>query len=188
MATSQFDRVLSKFKKDIPQDDVHDFSFVTAEDLKQAIHQLQEEQRSEKRMQNLRRLSAFVEAMDQFDKVIQIFLNASDYLGFVWVSLLGTLMESTTLTKHTGARESNASGIVPPIFSPFSLFRPTHAKDSQIAGTYSEALNSLLDAYQEIGEHMPLLEQYEGLIMSNPYLQEILGLVYKDILNFTTRL
>jgi ankyrin repeat protein len=45
-------------------------------------------------------------------------------------------------------------------------------------------LNTLLDAYQEIGEHMPLLEQYESHISSSPYLQEIVGLIYKDILNF----
>ena len=57
-------------------------------------------------------------------------------------------------------------------------------KDHQIAGSYSEALNDLLDAYQEIGEHMPLLEQYEPYIKSNPYLQEIVSLIYSDILTF----
>ncbi|KAH7110085.1 hypothetical protein B0J11DRAFT_448466, partial [Dendryphion nanum] len=128
--TAQFLRVLLEFKRDLSQNEIEDFSFMNSTDLKKAIIQLQDEQKANKRMQNLRRLSAFVEAMDQFDKVIHVFLNASDYLGFIW------------------------------------------------------ALNMLLDSYQEIGEHMPLLGQYESQISNNPYLQEIVGLIFKDILTF----
>jgi hypothetical protein len=80
-----FIQVLNEFKGDLSQDEIQDFSFVTSDDLKKAVHRLQEQQKSEKRMQNLRRLGAFVEAMDQFDKVIQVFLNTSDFLGFIWV-------------------------------------------------------------------------------------------------------
>jgi len=83
--TAQFNRVLSEFKRELSQDEIHDFSFIVSTDLKHAILQLQEEQKSKKRMQNLNRLTAFIEAMDQFDKVVHVFLNASNYLGFIWV-------------------------------------------------------------------------------------------------------
>lgn len=42
----------------------------------------------------------------------------------------------------------------------------------------------LLDAYEEIGDHIPLLEQYEDLMKRSPELEVILELIYKDILNF----
>lgn len=42
----------------------------------------------------------------------------------------------------------------------------------------------LLDAYQEIGDHMPLLAQYESLVAENTYLREIIGMIYTDIMNF----
>ncbi|KAF2815322.1 uncharacterized protein BDZ99DRAFT_516056 [Mytilinidion resinicola] len=145
VGTAQFNRVLSDFKHELSQDEVDDFNFTNAEDLKKAVHRLQEQQKSEKRMQNLRRLSSSLEAMDQFDKVVSVFLNATDYLGFIWGPAKFMLL---------------------------------------IAGSYSEALNTLLDAYQEIGDHVPLLEQYESLIRNSPYLQDIVGLIYKDILNF----
>ena len=85
--TAQFNRTLGEFKRELSPEEVDDFNFITSTDLKKAILQLQNDQRSEKRMQNLSRLSAFLEAMDQFDKVVHVFLNASDYLGFIWVGL-----------------------------------------------------------------------------------------------------
>ncbi|KAF2492844.1 ankyrin [Lophium mytilinum] len=145
VGTAQFNRVLSDFKHELSQDEVDDFKFINSDDLKKAVHRLQEQQKSEKRMQNLRRLSSFLEAMDQFDKVVSVFLNATDYLGFIWGPAKFMLL---------------------------------------VAGSYSEALNTLLDAYQEIGDHIPLLEQYESLIHNSLYLQDIVGLIYKDILNF----
>lgn len=144
-ATAHFDQVLSEFKAELSQHEVDDFSYTTAADLKEAIHQLQEEQASKKRMQNLRRLNAFVEAMDQYDKVIQVFLNATQYLGFIWGPAKFMLL---------------------------------------VASSHGDALNTLLEAYQEIGEHMPLLEQYESLMVNNPYLQQVVGFIYKDILDF----
>jgi hypothetical protein len=49
--------------------------------------------------------------------------------------------------------------------------------------TYSEALNRILDAYQNIGEEIPLLVDFE-LFAANPHLKQILGMIYKDILDF----
>ncbi|ORY19419.1 hypothetical protein BCR34DRAFT_128195 [Clohesyomyces aquaticus] len=143
--TAIFNRVLHEFQHELTKDEVDDFNFITADDLKKSVYQMQEEQKSKKRMQNLSRVSAFVEAMDQFDKVIQVFLNTTNYLGFVWGPAKFMLL---------------------------------------VAGSYSDALNTLLDAYEEVGEHMPLLIQYEAMVSQSPSLQEILGLVYKDILTF----
>lgn len=49
---------------------------------------------------------------------------------------------------------------------------------------FPEALNSVLDAYQRVGEQIPHLQGLERLFASSPLYQEILILIYKDILMF----
>ncbi|EMD96161.1 hypothetical protein COCC4DRAFT_55683 [Bipolaris maydis ATCC 48331] len=53
-----------------------------------------------------------------------------------------------------------------------------------IASTFHEAFDALLDAYQRIGEHMPLLAQYEGYFRNHPQMTRVLRLMYEDILKF----
>lgn len=55
---------------------------------------------------------------------------------------------------------------------------------SQIASAYTEAFDALLDAYQQIGESLPLLAQYQALFERNPNMQKVLALIYSDILEF----
>lgn len=35
-------------------------------------------------MVHMKRIESFLEAMEQFGKVIEIFLNATNYLAFIW--------------------------------------------------------------------------------------------------------
>ncbi|KAK4220845.1 hypothetical protein QBC38DRAFT_493303 [Podospora fimiseda] len=52
------------------------------------------------------------------------------------------------------------------------------------ASSFNDALNSLLDAYQEIWEQFPLFEVYGSTLEARPYLRTILVWIYKDILDF----
>lgn len=83
---SKFGKVLATFTATLTPDEAENFRFVTLDDLKQTVAEIQTEQGSSRRLQNLRRLDAFLEAMEQYDKVVQIFLNAADLLAFIWVS------------------------------------------------------------------------------------------------------
>lgn len=47
-----------------------------------------------------------------------------------------------------------------------------------------DSFEALLDAYEQIGEHMPMLQEYEQLFHENPHLVEALELMYIDILEF----
>jgi hypothetical protein len=44
-----------------------------------------------------------------------------------------------------------------------------------------------VDAYSQIGEHMPLLEQYHALFGANKHMDRVLALMYADILGFHKR-
>jgi len=54
----------------------------------------------------------------------------------------------------------------------------------QVASTFADAFDALLDAYQDIGENIPLLAQYESLFKDNPHMYTVLELIYTDILEF----
>ncbi|KAF2680111.1 hypothetical protein K458DRAFT_393383 [Lentithecium fluviatile CBS 122367] len=54
----------------------------------------------------------------------------------------------------------------------------------QTACTFSEAFDALLDAYQQIGEHIPLLTQYEHHFRNQPHMASVLRLFYEDLLDF----
>jgi hypothetical protein len=44
-----------------------------------------------------------------------------------------------------------------------------------------------LEAYEQIGEEIPLLEQYKAIFDYSPYMRKVLGLIYFDILEFHKR-
>ncbi|RDW70893.1 uncharacterized protein DSM5745_08404 [Aspergillus mulundensis] len=81
---SAFRQALDKFRLKITPDEALDFQLTTVDDLKSAIKDLQAEQMAERKMRNLRRVQNFVLAMEQFEQIISVYLNASEFVGFVW--------------------------------------------------------------------------------------------------------
>ena len=81
----EFSRVLMNFTDSLTEEQQNDFKFSTLEDLKAAINTIQEKQASEKKMQNLTRLKSFLEVIEQYGKVVEVFLNTSNFIAFIWV-------------------------------------------------------------------------------------------------------
>lgn len=79
-----FRKILSSFKTRLTQKELHDFQFTTLEDVRLEIARIQAEQASRKEMMNMPRIQSFLEAMDQLGKVIEVFLNSSDFVAFIW--------------------------------------------------------------------------------------------------------
>jgi hypothetical protein len=88
MATSQstaFQQVLAIFKTKVDRELVSEFEMTTLSDLKLTLASIQRKHASDRRVRDMGRLSRFLDAMNQFGKVIEVFLNATDVLAFVWV-------------------------------------------------------------------------------------------------------
>ena|SRR6266536_6115727 len=83
----EFTRVLTRFTDCLTEEQENDFKFSTLEDLQAAIFAIQKKQASEKRMRNLTRLRSFLEAMEQYGTIIEVFLNTSQFIAFIWVWL-----------------------------------------------------------------------------------------------------
>ena len=76
------------FVETLTQEQKNDFEFSTLEDFQAVIIDIQNRQSSERKMRNLARLRCFLEAMDQYGKVIEVFVNASELVCFIWVKIL----------------------------------------------------------------------------------------------------
>ena len=81
-----FQRALARFKSHLTPEEQDKFGFTSLEDVQETIAQIQSAQGSKRRMRNLTRLKGFIEAMEQYGKIIEVFLNVSEFIAFVWVS------------------------------------------------------------------------------------------------------
>lgn len=83
-----FKRSLKRFCDSLPPKQSKEFSDCTIEDVKNAVRDLQQKQGAEGKLRYEGRLGAFIEAMDQFGKVLDLFVNANELVCFIWVRSL----------------------------------------------------------------------------------------------------
>lgn len=80
-----FQRASEKFAARLSNKQRQEFTECSLEDVRQTVKDLQKEREGQKKMRNMARLQAFLEAMDQYRKVVEAFLNCTPFLGYVWV-------------------------------------------------------------------------------------------------------
>jgi hypothetical protein len=83
--STSFQRAVEKFTKSLTVKQRHEFTVCSLDDVHQTIVTVQERRGDQKAMRNMARLQAFLEAMDQYRKVVEAFLNCTPFLGYVWV-------------------------------------------------------------------------------------------------------
>ena len=85
---SQLRRALDDFKvnAELTNAELQFFQFRTFEDVRDTLNSIQEDQSKKKRLVYMRRIDPFLKAMTEYSKVIEVFLNTSDILAFIWAS------------------------------------------------------------------------------------------------------
>ncbi|KAF1829385.1 C2H2 domain-containing protein [Decorospora gaudefroyi] len=140
-----FTRALTKFRARLTGKDLIYFGNATYGQLCGDILRIQKEQESRMEMMNLSRIKSCLETMNEFGRVIEVFLNVSDAVAFVWGPMKFLLLT---------------------------------------ASTFTDSFEILLDAYERIGEQLPLLSEYDSLFHTSPHMIGALELIYIDILEF----
>jgi len=92
---NDFRQVVDDFKKRLRPDEETKFRFTTLNDLELTAKNIQETQRRNKTAQNLTRIQPFLQAMKQYQEIIEVFLNTSDILCFIWGPMKFMLMVCT---------------------------------------------------------------------------------------------
>jgi hypothetical protein len=87
-----FKQAFDNFKKRLKPEEEVKFAVTSLNDLELAVKDLQERQRKTKTAQNLKRIEPFLQAMEQYKEIIEVFLNASSLLCFIWGPMKFMLM------------------------------------------------------------------------------------------------
>ncbi|OAP56381.1 hypothetical protein AYL99_09560 [Fonsecaea erecta] len=144
-ASRIFEDELRKFKNRLDGKQLRGFECTSLKNVEDALEDIQKRQEAQRELRNLTRIRRFLEAIEQFGRVIEVFTNSSQYVGYLWGPLKFLL---------------------------------------QVSSTWADTLDQILDAYEQIGEALPLLAQYEPVFIQYPETQRVLALMYKDILEF----
>jgi hypothetical protein len=91
-----FEQASLDFKKRLRPGEEAQFRITTLNDLEIAVNDIQEKQRKSKTAQNLNRIKPFLQAMGQYQDIIEVFLNTSSMLCFVWGPMKFILLVRTS--------------------------------------------------------------------------------------------
>ena len=86
---STFQRSLDAFKTKagLSPEELKDFQLTSIDDLRRQIATIQNDQRKSKKMRYLKRLGPFLDTMEQYGKIVEVFLNLSEVVAFIWVCM-----------------------------------------------------------------------------------------------------
>ncbi|KAH5205185.1 hypothetical protein HBI18_154700 [Parastagonospora nodorum] len=143
--SAAFRSALDEFQKRLTKDELVGFQTTTYSQFCDELHVLQEKQIKRREVMNLSRIAGFLEGMHQLGKTIEVFVNASNMVAFIWGPIKFLLL--------TGSE-------------------------------YVDSFETLLDAYELIGEQLPLLLERESLVRRNIHMEKALESIYMDILKF----
>jgi hypothetical protein len=85
--SSIFQTALDDFKSDLSQEEQDEITYTTLPALKKCIRSIQDNHRKARDSKNMDRLRHFLEGMEQYSQVIEVFVNTSAILCFVWVCI-----------------------------------------------------------------------------------------------------
>ncbi|KAK2792536.1 hypothetical protein FQN51_001654 [Onygenales sp. PD_10] len=94
-----FQRALEKFKSQLSEKQKAEFTHTKLEDVRQAAYRIQLEHGGPKEMKTMIRIKGFLEAMEQYGKVIEVFLNSNIMVGFIWGPIKFVLLVASAWTQ-----------------------------------------------------------------------------------------
>ncbi|KAI1769143.1 hypothetical protein GGR53DRAFT_528987 [Hypoxylon sp. FL1150] len=83
---SAFEDALAQFQSELKKKDRDRFKNTTMKDLVDEVGKMQKEHLSQARGQNIARIKPYIEAIEQFGKVVEIFANTSSFVAFAWIA------------------------------------------------------------------------------------------------------
>ncbi|KAF5566179.1 heterokaryon incompatibility protein het-E-1 [Fusarium napiforme] len=102
MATNQqtsFERSLDLFRRELSDDHIKRINGVNQKTVTDTIQEIQGKLGRRDGLCKLTRIQRFLQAMEHIEKLVTIFLNASDFVAFIWGPIKLALMVATTWTE-----------------------------------------------------------------------------------------
>lgn len=84
---AEFRRVHDTFKANLTAGELDYFRGSGLEHVQIALQRIQKEQEGKRQLLYLNRIDPYLKTMIEYGKVVEVFLNVSEILAFVWVCL-----------------------------------------------------------------------------------------------------
>lgn len=99
---ADFRRVVEDFKAkaQLTAEELQLFQFNKLGDVTSVLSFIQAEQKQARKQMYMKRLDPFLKTMLEFGKVIDVFVNSSDILAFVWVNIASLPPKLCPVSKH----------------------------------------------------------------------------------------
>ena len=79
-----FQECLRKFKTRLSKKERDQFEVTTLQELRVSLLQIQKKQATNSQSMNLPRIVRFLDAFKQFGQIVEVFLNTSEFVAFIW--------------------------------------------------------------------------------------------------------
>ncbi|RKL34624.1 hypothetical protein BFJ72_g9356 [Fusarium proliferatum] len=139
-----FQRALADFQNRLKPAERQQFKVTTLDELKVTILAIQSQQRSRKKMMHMGRLVPFLEAMEQFGKVIEVFLNVSEVLAFVWGPIKLLLLTAINWTESFDTL-LDAYQRIAENFPIFEGYQSTFSQNDKMQSVMEHAWSNILE-------------------------------------------
>jgi hypothetical protein len=136
---------VAKFKKRLTQEELENFQRTTFKDVVHELDRIQREQEQFQNMVNLARIDTFLKGIEQLGKIVEVFLNTSSIVCFIWGPIKFVV---------------------------------------QTSSSFLESFEFFLEAYEEIGNNLPIVEDYRAVLEMGDAVRRGYERVYIDILEF----
>ena len=84
-STTVFGAALQRFQTGLTAAQRENFKGCTLKDVQDAIEKIQGKHGANRKARNMNKVKAFLEAMRHVGQIVEVFLNASEFVCFVWV-------------------------------------------------------------------------------------------------------
>lgn len=108
-AGTAFESALNKFKAGLSPEHRREFSATTLKELRSVMAAIQDRQERNGTLQNMKRLSGFLAAVDSYSPVLDVFSNVHEIVAFVWVSSCVQCSNSASVLTEVGSYEAASS-------------------------------------------------------------------------------
>ncbi|KAJ2905926.1 hypothetical protein MKZ38_003714 [Zalerion maritima] len=144
MSTAEeiFDEGLRDFRARLSGREYADFQDTTLSNLKRKMDEIQRQQELNKSTMNMRRIERFLEGMNQISQVVEVFLNASEIVCFIWGPIKFLLVSATA---HMDTFDSLLDA-----YKELGMVLPQLDQYSDMFGQYPEMKKLLAEIYCEI--------------------------------------
>ncbi|KAI1114303.1 hypothetical protein F5Y14DRAFT_189934 [Nemania sp. NC0429] len=96
ISDTTFHRAIKKFSQSLTNEQKRAFAASSEADVINEIQKIQDRYGSARKLRSLGRLSKFLEAMSQVEQLVQIFLNVSNVVAFIWGPIKFALLVAGT--------------------------------------------------------------------------------------------